>query len=150
MRCPKSRFPILIIVFDELELIIFVSQGLTLSTASLVSICCQGLWDCESPDLDQGIFNDTAICACVLDAGFLPSHLTHQASSDFILGHDSELCSHKPGSGSSPANQEISDVHQDISRAGAEGICSSRAQGSLANQKLTPLTSRPSLVLNEI
>ena len=37
MRCPKSRFPIQIIVFDELELIIFVSQGLTLSTASLVS-----------------------------------------------------------------------------------------------------------------
>ena len=36
MRCPKSRFPIWIIVFDELELIIFVSQGLTLSTASLV------------------------------------------------------------------------------------------------------------------
>merc|ERR1712110_186577 len=38
MRCPKSRFPIQIIVFDELELIIFVSQGLTLSTASLVII----------------------------------------------------------------------------------------------------------------
>ena len=38
MRCPKSRFQIRIIVFDELELIIFVSQGLTLSTASLVSI----------------------------------------------------------------------------------------------------------------
>ena len=37
MRCPKSRFPICIIVFDELELIIFVIQGLTLSTASLVS-----------------------------------------------------------------------------------------------------------------
>ena len=37
MRCPKSRFPIRIIVFDELELIIFVSQGLTLSTASLVA-----------------------------------------------------------------------------------------------------------------
>ena len=36
MRCPKSRFPIRIIVFEELELIIFVSQGLTLSTASLV------------------------------------------------------------------------------------------------------------------
>ena len=36
MRCPKSRFPIRIIVFDELELIIFVSQGLTLSTAILV------------------------------------------------------------------------------------------------------------------
>ena len=36
MRCPKFRFPIRIIVFDELELIIFVSQGLTLSTASLV------------------------------------------------------------------------------------------------------------------
>ena len=54
------------------------------------------------------------------------------------------------GWGSGPANQEISDVHQDISTAGAEGICSSRAQGSLANQKLTPLTSRPSLVLNEI
>ena len=36
MRCPKSRFLIWTIVFDELELIIFVSQGLTLSTASLV------------------------------------------------------------------------------------------------------------------
>ena len=36
MRCPKSRFSIQIIEFDELELIIFVSQGLTLSTASLV------------------------------------------------------------------------------------------------------------------
>ena len=36
MRCLKSRFPIRIIVLDELELIIFVSQGLTLSTASLV------------------------------------------------------------------------------------------------------------------
>ena len=38
MRCPKSRFPIQIIVFDELELIIFVSQGLTLLTASIVII----------------------------------------------------------------------------------------------------------------
>ena len=38
MRCSKSRFTISIIVFDELELILFVSQGLTLSTASLVSI----------------------------------------------------------------------------------------------------------------
>ena len=38
MRCPKSRLPIQIIVFDKLELIIFVSQGLTLSTASLVTI----------------------------------------------------------------------------------------------------------------
>ena len=35
-RCLKSRFPIRIIVFDELELNIFVSQGLTLLTASLV------------------------------------------------------------------------------------------------------------------
>ena len=41
MRCPKSRFPIRIIVFDEPELIIFVSQGLTLSTASLVYIFFQ-------------------------------------------------------------------------------------------------------------
>ena len=38
MWCPKSRFPNWIIVFDELELIIFVSQGLTLSTASLVHV----------------------------------------------------------------------------------------------------------------
>ena len=37
MKCPKSRFPIRIIVFDELELIIFVSQGLTLSTANVVT-----------------------------------------------------------------------------------------------------------------
>ena len=35
-RCFKSRFPIGIIVFDELELILYVSQGLTLSTGSLV------------------------------------------------------------------------------------------------------------------
>ena len=33
----KYRFPIRIIVFDELEFIIFVSQGLTLTTASLVN-----------------------------------------------------------------------------------------------------------------
>ena len=33
-----SRFPIRIIVFDELKLIIFVSQGLTLSTTSLVKV----------------------------------------------------------------------------------------------------------------
>ncbi len=38
MKCPKSRFPIWTIVFEELELIIFVSQGLTLSTASLVDL----------------------------------------------------------------------------------------------------------------
>ena len=37
MRCSKSKFPIRIIVFDELELIVFDSQGLTLSTASLHS-----------------------------------------------------------------------------------------------------------------
>ena len=36
MRCPKSIFPIRIIVFDQLEIIIFASQRLTLSTASLV------------------------------------------------------------------------------------------------------------------
>ena len=41
MRCPKSRLPIQIIVFDKLELIIFVSQGLTLSTASLVHSNCR-------------------------------------------------------------------------------------------------------------
>ena len=35
-KCPKSRFPIRIITFDEFELSIFVSQFLTLSTASLV------------------------------------------------------------------------------------------------------------------
>ena len=38
MRFPKSRFPIRIIVFDELVLIIYVSQGLTISTASLGNI----------------------------------------------------------------------------------------------------------------
>ena len=38
MRCTKFRFPIGVIVFDELELISIVSQGLTLSTASLVFI----------------------------------------------------------------------------------------------------------------
>ena len=36
MRCPKSRFQIRIIVFDELKLKIFLNQGLTLLTASLV------------------------------------------------------------------------------------------------------------------
>ena len=36
MRCHKFRFPIGVIVFVELELISFVSQGLTISTASLV------------------------------------------------------------------------------------------------------------------
>ena len=38
MRCPKVRFPIGIIVIDELELelVSFVSQGLTISNASLV------------------------------------------------------------------------------------------------------------------
>ena len=36
MGYPKSRFPIGIIVFDELDLILYVIQGLTLSTASLV------------------------------------------------------------------------------------------------------------------
>ena len=40
MRCTKFRFPIGVIVFDELELISFVSQGLTLSTASLVLFEC--------------------------------------------------------------------------------------------------------------
>ena len=38
IKCPKSRFQSGIIVFDELELILYVSQGLTLSTASLVII----------------------------------------------------------------------------------------------------------------
>ena len=38
MRCPKSRFPFWIIVFDEPELILFECQGLTLLTASLVTI----------------------------------------------------------------------------------------------------------------
>ena len=36
LRCPKSRFPIGIILFDDFELILYVSQGLTLSIASLV------------------------------------------------------------------------------------------------------------------
>ena len=46
MRCPKSRYPIRIIVIDELELIIFVSQGLTLSTASLVFSILKNI-DCK-------------------------------------------------------------------------------------------------------
>ena len=41
MRCPKSRFPIRIIVYEELEFIIYVSQGLTPSTASLVVVSTQ-------------------------------------------------------------------------------------------------------------
>ena len=36
MRCPKSQFPIWIVVFDELELIFHVIQGLSRLTASLV------------------------------------------------------------------------------------------------------------------
>ena len=36
--CPKSRIPIRIIVFDELDFIILVSQGLTLTTACLVTL----------------------------------------------------------------------------------------------------------------
>ena len=50
MSSPKSRFSIQIIVFDELELIIFVNQGLTLSTASLVSL--YHLLDLEFIDRD--------------------------------------------------------------------------------------------------
>ena len=45
MRYPKSRFPIGITLFDELEFILFVNQGLTLSTASLdiiIIIICPG------------------------------------------------------------------------------------------------------------
>ena len=42
MRCPKSRFPIRIIVFDKLELIIFESQGLTLSTCLVLVSSCRG------------------------------------------------------------------------------------------------------------
>ena len=38
MRCLKSRFPIQIIVFDKLKLIIFVRQGLTLPTASVGAV----------------------------------------------------------------------------------------------------------------
>ena len=47
MRCPKFRFPIQIIVFDEPKLIIFVSQGLTLSTASLVFYINQTYGTCN-------------------------------------------------------------------------------------------------------
>ena len=36
MRCPKSNFPIMILVFYEYDFIVHVIQGLTLSTASLV------------------------------------------------------------------------------------------------------------------
>ena len=36
MRCTKFRFPIGVIVIDQLELVSFLSKGLTLSTASLV------------------------------------------------------------------------------------------------------------------
>ena len=38
MSWSKFRSPIWVIVFDELELIRYVSQGLTLSTASLVIV----------------------------------------------------------------------------------------------------------------
>ena len=38
MSCHKFRFLIEVIVYDKLELICFVSKGLTLSTASLVVI----------------------------------------------------------------------------------------------------------------
>ena len=37
MRCLKSNLPVGFIVFDEPELIVFVIQGLSLSSASLVN-----------------------------------------------------------------------------------------------------------------
>ena len=76
---------------------------------------------------------------------------SHSASSDFILGHDSELCSYySQAPGLAPPTKKLAMFTKTSARLGREGICSSRAQGSLANQKLTPLTSRSSLVLNEI
>ena len=75
MRCPRSRFPIRIIVFDELELIIFESQGLTLSTARLVLyIFHQSFSSQTSPDVPsdggagvqhQGgaVHTEVAVCA---------------------------------------------------------------------------------------
>ena len=56
MRCPKSRFPIRIIVFDKPELIIFVSQGLTLSTASLVLFIIVRLRLIQSQSLNIYLF----------------------------------------------------------------------------------------------
>ena len=50
VRCPKSRFQIRIIVFDKLELIIFVSQGFTLSTASIVWLKIDMEWNEWQPD----------------------------------------------------------------------------------------------------
>ena len=51
MRCPKFWYPgQIIVLFDELELILYVNQGLTLSTASLVSL--YHLLDLEFIDRD--------------------------------------------------------------------------------------------------
>ena len=79
-----------------------------------VSICCQGLWDCKSRVLTwiRAAFNDTAICVRpVLDAVFSP--LVSLGELRFYFR--SRLWVMQSGSGSGPANQEISHVHQDIS-----------------------------------
>ena len=59
IKCLKSRFPIrIIIVFAELDLIIFVSQGLTLSTATLVWFINRGITQFLSIGLNSEEWTD--------------------------------------------------------------------------------------------
>ena len=98
MRWPKPRFPIGIIVFDELELIIFVSQGLTLSTANLVyfTVYCLPVLivGCEAIDHDgygQGEDEDTG------EGAAAPNDLPQQGLRIEVItncrqGHQSPPC----------------------------------------------------------
>ena len=72
MRCPKSRFQIQIIVFDELELIIFVSQGLTLSTASLVDIVMTSSLHYQERGMEIVVYKlrDTVETSIVIQLGY--------------------------------------------------------------------------------
>ena len=72
MRCPKSRFPIWIIVFDELKLIIFVSQGLTLSTASLVDIVMTSSLHYQERGMEIVVYKlrDTVETSIVIQLGY--------------------------------------------------------------------------------
>ena len=64
MRFSKSRFPIRIIIFDELELIIFLSQGLTLSTASLVFHQIKDILQISEPEDNRKVYDEKAAKNC--------------------------------------------------------------------------------------
>ena len=72
MKCPKSRFPIWIIVFDELKLIIFVSQGLTLSTAILVDIVMTSSLHYQERGMEIVVYKlrDTVETSIVIQLGY--------------------------------------------------------------------------------